>query len=160
MKPTNTIADELSPAEMAAWAPFALAATQVIGALDTELKAAFGIGHFDHALLLGLLLSPGRQARMSDLAWALRLAPSNMTHRVRRLEKRGLVVRRADPDDGRVVLARLTTRGIRLLRAADPLVAQSIRRQFLDHIDPTRLESVAEAFAAIADSKMPSRWRP
>ncbi len=107
---------------MAAWTPFALAATQVIGALDTELKAAFGIGHFDHALLLGLLLSPRRQARMSDLAWALRLAPSNITHRVRRLEKRGLVVRRADPEDGRVVLARLTTRGVRLLRAADPIV--------------------------------------
>jgi hypothetical protein len=44
--------------------------------------------------------------------------------------------------------------------AADSLVTQSIRRQFLDHVDPKRLESVAEAFAAIADSKMPGRWRP
>jgi DNA-binding MarR family transcriptional regulator len=86
------------------------------------MKAAFGIGDFDHALLIAPLQSPRRQARMSDLAWILWLAPSNITHRVGRLEKRGLVVRRADPDDGRVVLARITPKGVRLLREAHSLV--------------------------------------
>jgi DNA-binding MarR family transcriptional regulator len=155
MKRTTIHPDDFSPAEMAAWAPFVVAATQVMGALETEIKTAFGIGHFDHSLLTLLLLSPRRQARMSDLAWALRLGPSNITHRVGRLEKRGLVTRSADPDDGRVVLARLTPKAIRLLRNSRPLVQKCVRRNFLDKIDPERLGSMAEIFRAIADSKPP-----
>jgi DNA-binding MarR family transcriptional regulator len=157
MKRSDTIAKELGPEEMAAWAPFVLAATQVIGALDTEMKRAFGIGHFDYVLLWELLRSPRRQARMTDLASMLRLAPSNITHRVRRLEHRGLVVRRADGADGRVVLARLTPKGLRLLRDSRPLAREGIRRHFLDHIDPKRLESVAAIFSAIANSENPAR---
>jgi DNA-binding MarR family transcriptional regulator len=155
MNRSDIFAEEFTPVELAAWTQFVAAATQVIGALDTEMKAAFGIGHFDHALLIGLFRSPRRQARMSDLAWMLRLAPSNITHRVARLEKRGLLGRRADRDDGRVVLARLTPKGLRLLRDAQPVLGEGVRRHFLDHIDPKRLGSVAETFAAIVDSKGP-----
>jgi DNA-binding MarR family transcriptional regulator len=153
MKRSDTRSDELGPDEMGSWAPFVLAATQVVGALDTEMKRAFGIGHFDYVLLWELLRSPRRQARMSDLAGMLRLAPSNITHRVRRLENRGLVVRRAAGHDGRVVLARLTPKGLHLLRDSRPLVQEGLRRHFLDHIDPKRLESVADIFAAIAKSE-------
>ena len=96
---------------------------------------------------------PRRQARMSDLASMLRLAPSNITHRVRRLENRGLVVRRVDANDGRVVLARLTPKALRLLRDSRPLVREGVRRHFLDHIDPKRLESVAAIFSAIANAR-------
>jgi DNA-binding MarR family transcriptional regulator len=160
MKRSDTRANELGLEEMAAWAPFVLAATQVIGALDAEMKRAFGIGHFDYVLLWELLRSPRRQARMSELALMLRLAPSNITHRVRRLEKRGLVVRRVDANDGRVVLARLTPKALRLLRESRPLVRDGVRRHFLDHIDPKRLESVAAIFSAIANPENPARRRP
>jgi len=159
MKRTDTSTTELGPEEMAALAPFVLAATQVIGALDTEMKRAFGIGHFDYVLLWELLRSPRRQARMSDLASMLRLAPSNITHRVRRLENRGLLVRRVDANDGRVVLARLTPKALRLLRDSRPLVRDGARRHFLDHIDPNRLESVAAIFSAIANPENPERRR-
>ena len=71
----------------------------------------------------------------------------------------GLLERRADPDDGRVVLARLTPKGLRLLRDAQPVLAEGVRRHFLDHIDPKRLESVAETFDAIVDSKGPADGR-
>ncbi len=101
MKRADRRANEVSPEEMAVWAPFMLAATQVVGALDTEMKRAFGIGHFDYVLLWELFRSNRRQAQMSDLASIRRLAPSNMTHRVRRLEDRGLVIRRADRNDAR-----------------------------------------------------------
>jgi DNA-binding MarR family transcriptional regulator len=70
---------------------------------------------------------------------------------------RGLLVRRPDPDDGRVVLARLTPKGLRLLRDARPLALEGVRRHFLDHIDPKHLASVAEIFATIAASKDSTR---
>ena len=159
MNPPDNSPDDLSPGEMAAWEPFVVAATQIIGALDSDMKRKFGIGHFDAALLSAVFNSPRRQARMSDLAWALRLAPSNITHRVSRLEKRGLLVRRTDPDDGRVVLARITPKGLRLLRDARPLALEGVRRHFLDHIDPKHLASVATMFATIVASRDSTRRR-
>lgn len=57
-------------------------------------------------------LSPGRL-----LAVTL-VTSGTMTHRIDRLEERGLVVRRPDPDDARSVRVRLTTAGRRRVDAA------------------------------------------
>jgi DNA-binding MarR family transcriptional regulator len=46
------------------------------------------------------------------------LSPSAMTNRLKRLEDQGLVARRADPANGRVVLVALTTAGRRLVERA------------------------------------------
>jgi len=40
-----------------------------------------------------------------------------------------------------------------LLRESRPLVRDGVRRHFLDHIDPKRLESVAAIFSAIANAR-------
>ena len=81
--------DRFTPEELAAWQPFVAAATVVIGALDAEMKAAFNVSHFDHALLLLLASSPANRARMSDLAAMLHVEPSSLTYRVDGLVSRG-----------------------------------------------------------------------
>jgi DNA-binding MarR family transcriptional regulator len=149
------VAEDLSSAEMAAWRPFITAATHVIGALDAEMKAAFGISHFDHALLLMLLGRPRRRARMSDIARTAGVDPSNITYRVRRLERLGLVDRVPDPSDRRVSYAHLTRRGLVLLRDAWPTHRQGIRRHFLDHVSPEQLPVLAQAFNSILGAQQP-----
>lgn len=54
--------------------------------------------------------------RLSDLAADLGLDVSTVSRQVTRLGSRGLVRRRADPDDGRAGRLELTTRGRDLLR--------------------------------------------
>jgi DNA-binding MarR family transcriptional regulator len=49
--------------------------------------------------------------RMSDLAEALRIDPSNVTRAVQRLEKMGFAERRPSTEDGRVVEVRITDAG-------------------------------------------------
>jgi DNA-binding MarR family transcriptional regulator len=49
--------------------------------------------------------------RMSELADALRVDPSTATRAVQRLVKDGLAERRADLDDGRVVMVSITEKG-------------------------------------------------
>ena len=135
--------DDLTSEEMAAWRPFAFAATTVVSALDTEMKAAFGISHFDHALLLVLVGSKRRRLRMSDLAQLLAVEPSSVTYRVRNLERGGLVERVRDQQDRRVTWAVITVKGMRLLRDAWPVHRDAIRRHFLSHVRSAglRLES-------------------
>jgi DNA-binding MarR family transcriptional regulator len=57
------------------------------------------------------LLAQRQHWRMSELAEALRVDPSTGTRAVQRLEAVGLATRSPDPDDGRVVMAAITTAG-------------------------------------------------
>jgi DNA-binding MarR family transcriptional regulator len=58
--------------------------------------------------------------RLGELARRARLSKQTMTELVRRLERDGLVVRRADPSDGRASLVYLTSR----TRALEPIAAE------------------------------------
>lgn len=136
--------------EMAAWRPFVMAATIVIGALDADMKANFGISHFDHALLVLLLEQPQGRARMSDLARMLHVEPSHLTYRVGRLTQRKLVKRIASRDDRRVVYAVITAEGIKLLRDAWPMHRDGIRRHYLSHVRPRDAAAVARVLGSIA----------
>jgi DNA-binding MarR family transcriptional regulator len=53
--------------------------------------------------------------RITELATAERVAQPSMTVLVSRLERRGWVERRPDPEDGRVVMAAITDEGVTAL---------------------------------------------
>ena len=59
------------------------------------------------------LLSRRDERPMKELAARLRVEPSTATRAVQRLEKEGLVERFTSPEDGRVVLVRITDEGRR-----------------------------------------------
>ena len=59
------------------------------------------------------LLSRRDERPMKELAARLRVEPSTATRAVQRLENDGLVERFTSPDDGRVVLVRITDEGRR-----------------------------------------------
>lgn len=62
-----------------------------------------------------------------DLLETMMVTSATVTHRIDKLEKRGLVERLADPDDRRGVVVRLTPSGKRLLdRASEAHVAREL----------------------------------
>ncbi len=84
-----------------------------------EVFAEHGLdqGQFD---VLAALRRAGRPHEMTpgDLMAEALVTSGTMTHRVDQMEAAGLVSRRADPADGRVVRVRLTPRGRDLVDAA------------------------------------------
>ena len=64
---------------------------------------------------LEVLASQTEGWRMGDFADAMHVDPSTATRAVARLERVGLAERRPDPDDRRVVVARPTARGRRVV---------------------------------------------
>jgi DNA-binding MarR family transcriptional regulator len=85
--------------------------------------------------------------RMGELARRARLSKQTMTEMVRRLERDGLVERRADPSDGRASLIFLTARS----RAFEPIAARILGE--LDRSVRQRLddEQVDELKAALRE---------
>ncbi len=81
--------------------------------------------------------------RMSELADALRIDPSSATRAVDRLERVGLAARVADEDDRRVVTAKATPAGQRLVARVGKLRRVGLERLLAD-FDPDERERFAE----------------
>jgi DNA-binding MarR family transcriptional regulator len=87
-------------------------------------------------------ISPG------DLAGILHVHPSTLTGVLRRLERRGLIERSADPGDRRRARLRLSDGGARLDDTRRGTVEAAVRRA-LERIPPRRLEAAASALRVL-----------
>lgn len=89
------------------------------------------------------VLASGDAWRMGDFADAMHVDPSTATRAIARLERLGLAERTADPDDGRVVLARTTPLGARTIH--DMLVRRAAgMERLLEPFTPDEREQFAE----------------
>lgn len=86
---------------------------------------------------------------MSELAAARNVALNTATSLVDRLVAAGLVQRRSDPADRRVVRVAMTSRG-RLLVARLRLVRRATIRRLLDELDDEEIDRIVAALPALA----------
>jgi DNA-binding MarR family transcriptional regulator len=88
--------------------------------------------------------------RMGELARRARLSKQTMTEMVRRLERDGLVERRADPGDGRASLVFLTARS----RAFEPIATDVLRqldRSVRRRLGDARVAELKSALRSLLD---------
>jgi DNA-binding MarR family transcriptional regulator len=76
----------------------------------------------------------------------------DVTRLLDRLEKRGLISRSRESRDRRVVLARISPEGLKLVNRLDEPV-QKIHRKQLGHMGKDRLRALAELLAAARSGK-------
>jgi len=90
--------------------------------LAAELARVFalhGLEHWEYDVLATLRRSgPPFELTVGEMLESMMLASGTITHRIDRLEGRGLVERRPDPNDGRVVRVRLSRTGKTLVERA------------------------------------------
>lgn len=147
MAETNEDTRWLEPDELAAWMSLAGLMFKLPGALDYQLQRDSGLTHFEYLVLAGLSESPDRSRRMSDLAGFANGSLSRLSHVVKRLERRGFVVRRPAADDGRITVATLTDAGYAFLVDAAPGHVGTVREFVIDALTPEQLAQLK----AIAD---------
>lgn len=134
--------------------------------LDLARRAAFaehGLELFEFDVLAALRragapyeLSPGQ------LLTQTLVGSGTMTHRLDRLEERGLVRRRPDPDDRRSVRVRLTARGRSRVDAAfaDLLDRERALLAGLEPTDRTALARLLRVLTAPFDDRDPAAGGP
>jgi len=76
----------------------------------------------------------------------------DITRLLDRMEKRGLISRCRETKDRRMVLARITPEGLKLLAGLDGPVQEAHRAQ-LGHLGPERLRRLAQLLRAARDEK-------
>ncbi|MGD3106057.1 MarR family winged helix-turn-helix transcriptional regulator [Streptomyces sp. YGL11-2] len=102
------------------------------------------------AVLTAVDAAPGRDQR--SMASAVALDTSTMADVARRLESRGLIVRRADAADGRRKLLYLTEEGRRTLHGAHER-ARRLDERLLEPYDPVQRADLMRLLSSLAD-----RW--
>lgn len=139
----------LSEAQSATWRTYIEASIRLQTRIEQDLEDGSGLSLIDYHVLLRLDEAPGQRMRMGELADRLVFSPSRLTYQIGSMEKRGLVVRRRDPDDGRGTRAVLTAAGSKAFRDAIPKHRRAIRELWLDDLDPAELDCLAEVFGRL-----------
>ena len=100
-----------------------------------------------YAALIALAVQPGADQR--TVGERASLDKATMAEMVGRLVRRGLVLRRRDPSDGRRNLLALSPAGAELLDQVSAGV-DAVQRQLLEPLDPAEREHTVELLAAVA----------
>jgi DNA-binding MarR family transcriptional regulator len=141
---------EWSALHAGAWIGLLETHKRLTRALDAELDQRFGLTLSELELLGRLGAAPGRCLRLTSLAVASGLSLSRVSRLAAGLDRRGLIERRPCEDDGRAVEAHLTAAGLALLRDAQEVHFNSVKRWFFDHLDESELRALSDVFARLA----------
>lgn len=141
----------LDESEMAAWRNYILTSRRLYEGLEAAL-APHGLSMSDYEVLAQLSDAPERRMRMGDLAQAALLSKSRLSHRMKVMQRSGLIERVPCDDDRRGYFAVMTDKGWQAVVAAAPDHVESVRALFLDQLDENEQEVLATGFARIWDS--------
>jgi DNA-binding MarR family transcriptional regulator len=92
---------------------------------------------------------------MNELARSALLSRSGLTRLVDKLEKEGLIERKACPQDGRALHAQLTAKGVETLRKIWPVYRAGIAKYFAPHLSKADAEKMAEVLGRVVKASSP-----
>ena len=91
----------LSDPQAAAWSSYQRMRARLSGQLNRELARKTGLSEADFEILAALTESPDQPVRALALRCGLEWEKSRLSHQLRRMEARGLVVREQCSEDNR-----------------------------------------------------------
>lgn len=133
----------LTDEERATWVRLVAVVELLPGALDTQLRRDSGLTHFEYLVLAMLSEAPDQTLRMTSLAQLTSATLPRLSHVVRRLEERRLVLRSRCPEDKRATNATLTEDGRDVVVAAAPGHVENVREVVVDALSAAQLEQLS-----------------
>jgi DNA-binding MarR family transcriptional regulator len=131
------------------WRAYVDGSVRLTEVMDRDLKSKHGLSMSEYEILVRLSEAPERRLRMAELAENASQSRSRLSHTCARLESKGLVQRGSCPNDKRGVFAHLTEEGFAALDRAARDHVETVRDFFVDVVEPTDLEAIGRAFAAV-----------
>ena len=142
--------------QRAQWRVFLETALALIDILDAEMQAERGITLGWYDVLVHLEDAP-EGLGMTEIANRILFSKSGLTRVIDRMQAAGLVRRERPPEDRRVVKVLLTPTGLDTLNAARATHRHGIQEHFVSHLDPTKLETLANTLHDVREHVRPLR---
>lgn len=151
----------LSAREERAWRALQLMQMRVEGELARQLATDSGLSYPDYLVLVALTDRDDGRMRLFELADTLGWEKSRASHHVGRMTRRGLVTKEKCDSDRRGAYVVVTKRGRTAIEAAAPGHLAAVRRLFVDRLEASQLDAIAEAaeivLAALDGGPAPAR---
>ena len=138
----------LPPVDLSAWVGFLEVHTRLMRRLDAYLVATHGMPLVEYEVLFKLHLAGGA-LRMSELAAVALLSRSGLSRIIDVLVAQRLVRRTSDPEDGRAIIASLTTAGRTRLQAARRSHSRKVRELLLDRLTTEQKATLATTWSLV-----------
>ena len=139
----------LSAEEQHIWRGYLAMVSRLQAAMNRQLQRDCGLSLADYDVLVEL--SERGPLRMYQLADALAWEQSRLSHQLRRMRDRVLVVRHGSDDDRRGATVELTEGGRDALQAAAPGHAELVRAMVFDGISATQLRAFGALIETVLD---------
>jgi DNA-binding MarR family transcriptional regulator len=141
----------LDAREQRAWRAFIDLTRELPAELNRQLTRDAGLSGADYALLVPLSEAADGRIRPRDLGRAVDWDRSRLSHQIRRMQERGLVVREECCTDGRGAFVVLTDRGRDAITSAAPDHVRSVRRFFFDVLQPAEVETLISIYDRVLE---------
>jgi DNA-binding MarR family transcriptional regulator len=114
------------------WREFQRMARNLDRAFERDLMDRAGLSNADFSVLVPLSEAPDHRLRARELGRILDWDRSRLSHQIRRMEQRGLLIRGNCPTDARGTVIGLTEHGWTTIQQAAPGHVQAVRVHFFD----------------------------
>jgi DNA-binding MarR family transcriptional regulator len=121
---------------------------RLTGRLNRELSQKSGLSEADYEILAALTETPDESVRALALRCGLEWEKSRLSHQLKRMEERGLVMREDCIEDNRGSVIRVTEAGRKIAADARLQYEQAVQRFVIDVLSSEQLE----ALGAIAET--------
>jgi DNA-binding MarR family transcriptional regulator len=148
----------LTDEEQRAWRAYIRLARLLMRQLDRDLNP-FGLSMHDYEILVELSEAPRHRMRMTELADRTAQSRSRLSHQINRMEARDLVIRENCEGDKRGTFAVLTQHGAATIGEVAPFHVASVRRHFVDQLDPLELTALTGAYEPLLADLLLNRER-
>lgn len=149
-------ARDLDEQHVATWAKYQRLRHRLSERLNRELARETGLSEADFEILTALTGSPDESVRALALRCGLEWEKSRLSHQLRRMEQRGLVVREHCEEDNRGATIRVTDEGRALAEQAKSVHDRAVQRYVYDALTPDQLAALGE----IADTILTNLGEP
>ncbi len=117
--------------------------------LGRELTRETGLSEADYEILAYLAESPDAPVRALALRCGLEWEKSRLSHQLRRMEQRGLVMREPCVEDNRGFVVRITDEGRRLAERGRRVHEDAVHRYVCETLTSEQLDALGEIADAI-----------
>src|SRR5712691_8320639 len=119
---------------------------ELLSILEEQISREGGLSGADYAVLVPLSAAPDGMVRARELRREILWDRSRLSHQLRRMEKRGLVVREECAEDARGAMVRMTDAGRASIQRAAPGHVAATRRYFFDLLSKKEVDQLTTVF--------------